>query len=143
MTVSLLVNTVDEKSNQPGVAGQLFYKISTQINYAVVLWIVSVPEGLPLAIGVSLAFSVMKMYGDNIIVMRPETLGIIDEICCGKTGTITTGNMRVEKFHVANEFNKENKEGSDQEFDVKSAKKNSRKNTIFNCQLTDECLTLI
>ena len=50
--------------NQPGVAGQLFYKLTSQFNFAVVLWMVSVPEGLSLAIGLSLAFSVMKMYGD-------------------------------------------------------------------------------
>ena len=67
---------------------QIVSKIASFVNLAVVLIVVSVPEGLPLTIGVSLAFSVMKMYGENILVRKldaPERLGGVDEICCGKT----------------------------------------------------------
>lgn len=68
------------------------------LNIAVVLVVVSVPEGLPLTIGVSLAFSVMTMYQKNILVRKldaPEKLGGVDEIVCGKTATLTKNKMRV------------------------------------------------
>ena len=55
--------------------------------------IVAIPEGLPLTIGISLAFSVLRMYHtDKILVKKldaPEKMGEIEEIICGKTGTIT------------------------------------------------------
>ena len=58
----------------------------------VVLWIMSIPEGLPVTIGISLAFSVMKMYDDKLLVRKldaPEKLGTVQEVICSKTGTIT------------------------------------------------------
>jgi Ca2+-transporting ATPase len=79
-------------------AGLLTKKIAESLNIAVVLIVVSVPEGLPLTIGVSLAFSVMKMYSEKILVRKldaPERMGGIDEICCGKTATLTKNKMRV------------------------------------------------
>jgi len=91
---------------------------------------VSVPEGLSLTIGISLAFSVMKMFGDKILVRNldaPEKMGSIEEICCGKTGTITTGNMKVAQFHC----------------EKPDVIKNTRKNTLLNCELTERALTLI
>ena len=72
------------------------------LNIAVVLVVVSVPEGLPLTIGVSLAFSVMTMYQKNILVRKldaPEKLGGVDEIVCGKTATLTKNKMRVNEFY--------------------------------------------
>ena len=49
-------------------------------------------------IGVSLAFTVMKMNADKTLVRKldaPEKMGAVEEICCGKTGTITSAQMRV------------------------------------------------
>jgi Ca2+-transporting ATPase len=71
----------------------LFKDLPKTINLIVVLVIVAIPEGLPLTIGVSLAFSVIRMYDNDKILVKnlqaPETMGEIEEICCGKTGTIT------------------------------------------------------
>lgn len=135
MIILLIISlsTFDSKNapkNQPGIAGQLFAKLTSQFNFAVVLWMVSVPEGLSLTIGISLAFSVMKMFNDKLLVRNldaPEKMGSIEEICCGKTGTITTGNMKVAQFHC-------------EKTDVI---KNTRKNTLLNCELTETALTLI
>jgi Ca2+-transporting ATPase len=116
-------------SDQPGAAGTLFSKLAAQINLCVVLLVVSVPEGLPLTIGVSLAFSVMSMHAQKILVRKqdaPERMGAVEEICCGKTGTITTGNMKVAQFHCEGRI-----------------VKNTRKNTLLNCELTAETLERI
>jgi magnesium-transporting ATPase (P-type) len=66
--------------------------------------IVAVPEGLPLAVSISMAFSVDVMKKDNLLVKKveaPETLGYIREICTGKTATLTKNDMTVNKFYTA------------------------------------------
>lgn len=66
---------------------------------ALILIMVAIPEGLPMTVGVSLAYSVMKMYyKDKILVQdlnKPEVLGQISEIITGKTGTMTSEDMKV------------------------------------------------
>jgi len=54
--------------------------------------LVAIPEGLPLAVTVSLSFSVQKMYERNILVRHmyaSETMGCANEILTDKTGTLT------------------------------------------------------
>lgn len=59
---------------------------------AVTVIVVAVPEGLPLAVTISLAFSVSKMFKENNLVRRlhaSETMGGANEMCTDKTGTLT------------------------------------------------------
>jgi len=58
---------------------------------AVTVIVVAVPEGLPLAVTISLAFSVSKMFQENNLVRRlhaSETMGGANEMCTDKTGTL-------------------------------------------------------
>jgi len=66
--------------------------------------IVAVPEGLPLAVSISMAFSFDSMKRDNLLVKKleaPETLGFIKEICTGKTATLTNNDLNVNYFYTA------------------------------------------
>ena len=57
---------------------------------------VAVPEGLPMAVTISLAYSVKKMQKDNNLVKKLaacETMGGADCICSDKTGTLTQNRM--------------------------------------------------
>jgi magnesium-transporting ATPase (P-type) len=71
------------------------------LNYfivAVTVIVVAVPEGLPLAVTVSLAYSMGKMFEDNNFVRKLaacETMGNATTICSDKTGTLTTNIMSV------------------------------------------------
>ena len=59
----------------------------------VTVLVVAVPEGLPLAVTLSLAYSVKKMMADNNLVRHLdacETMGNATTICSDKTGTLTT-----------------------------------------------------
>ena len=60
--------------------------------------VVAIPEGLPLAVTIGLAFSVGKMQEENNLVRSmksAETMGNADEICTDKTGTLTLNQMQV------------------------------------------------
>ena len=64
----------------------------------VTVLVVAVPEGLPLAVTLSLAYSVRKMMFDNNLVRHLdacETMGNATAICSDKTGTLTTNRMTV------------------------------------------------
>lgn len=65
---------------------------------AVTILVVAVPEGLPLAVTISLAFSVLKMMQDNNLVRHMdacEVMGTCTTICSDKTGTLTQNRMTV------------------------------------------------
>lgn len=70
---------------------------------AVNVIVIAVPEGLPLAVTISFAFSVMKMKGENNLVRKlesSETMGGANEICTDKTGTLTKNQMTVKEFYT-------------------------------------------
>ncbi|KAK9059539.1 hypothetical protein SSX86_020243 [Deinandra increscens subsp. villosa] len=71
--------------------------------FAVTIVVVAVPEGLPLAITLTLAHSMHKMMADNALVRRLyacEVMGSATTICSDKTGTLTLNLMTVTKAYV-------------------------------------------
>jgi Ca2+-transporting ATPase len=95
----------------------------------VVLIVVSIPEGLPLTIGVSLAFTVMRMYSENILVRKldaPEKMGSVEEILVSKTSTITKSEMKVAQFYCESRF-------------IRC----TRPDTLINCELSEDAITRI
>ncbi|XP_027378622.1 plasma membrane calcium-transporting ATPase 2 isoform X2 [Bos indicus x Bos taurus] len=76
----------------------------------VTVLVVAVPEGLPLAVTISLAYSVKKMMKDNNLVRHLdacETMGNATAICSDKTGTLTTNRMTVVQAYVGDIHYKE------------------------------------
>nr|XP_005906386.1 PREDICTED: plasma membrane calcium-transporting ATPase 1 isoform X5 [Bos mutus] len=69
----------------------------------VTVLVVAVPEGLPLAVTISLAYSVKKMMKDNNLVRHLdacETMGNATAICSDKTGTLTMNRMTVVQAYI-------------------------------------------
>jgi len=68
--------------------------------------VVAIPEGLPLAVTIGLAFSVGKMQEENNLVRSmksSETMGNANEICTDKTGTLTMNVMQVMEAYFEDE----------------------------------------
>ena len=90
MTVNLIIKTVSNDRNIIDVEN-----LSALVNFVIIgitIIVVAVPEGLPLAVTISLAYSVMKMKNENNLVRKlhaSETMGGANEICTDKTGTLT------------------------------------------------------
>lgn len=70
---------------------------------AVTLVVVAVPEGLPMSVTLSLAYSMRKMIKTNVLVRHMhacETIGATTVICTDKTGTLTLNEMRVQETEI-------------------------------------------
>lgn len=66
--------------------------------YGVTIIVVAIPEGLPLAVTISLAYSTRKMLADQNLIRHLaacETMGGATDICSDKTGTLTENRMTV------------------------------------------------
>jgi magnesium-transporting ATPase (P-type) len=84
-------------------------KAGVLINFFIVgvsIVVVAVPEGLPLAVTISLAFSMRRMMKDNNFVrelMACETMGSATIIASDKTGTLTQNSITIEKIITSEE----------------------------------------
>ncbi|KAG2547455.1 hypothetical protein PVAP13_9KG101600 [Panicum virgatum] len=84
-------------------SGDDVLEILQHFSVAVTIIVVAVPEGLPLAVTLSLAFAMKKMMKDKALVRQLaacETMGSATIICSDKTGTLTTNRMSVVKACV-------------------------------------------
>lgn len=70
---------------------------------SVTMIVVCVPEGLPLAVTIALAYSVGKMKDENNLVRflyACETMGGANNVCSDKTGTLTKNSMTVTHLYA-------------------------------------------
>ncbi|KAM3240618.1 hypothetical protein ACQJBY_053964 [Aegilops geniculata] len=89
--------TVQFVKGHTGVKSTIFGVIKI-LTVAVTIVVVAVPEGLPLAVTLTLAYSMRKMMADKALVRRLsacETMGSATTICSDKTGTLTLNQMTV------------------------------------------------
>lgn len=104
------------------------------LNYfatAVIIVVVAVPEGLPLAVTLSLAFAMKKLMSDKALVRHLsacETMGSATCICTDKTGTLTTNHMVVSKIWICEE--------------IKAIKSNHVKENVLKSSVSEGVLDL-
>ena len=76
---------------------------ATSVFFMIGVMVCCVPEGLQVTVSSALAINVLKMVKQNVVVKRlsaVQTLGSVTVICTDKTGTITKGEMTVNKLWV-------------------------------------------
>ena len=94
---------------------------------AVTVIVVAIPEGLPMAVTISLAYSVQKMKDEHNLVKhldKSETMGNVNNVCTDKTGTLTEGTMKLIRFYI------EKKNYKVDEADIEDKR---LRDVIFNC----------
>ncbi|KAG5560230.1 hypothetical protein RHGRI_003500 [Rhododendron griersonianum] len=109
-------NTQDENGNteyngNKTKAEDIINSVVAIIAAAVTIVVVAIPEGLPLAVTLTLAYSMKRMMSDNAMVRKLsacETMGSATTICTDKTGTLTLNQMKVTKFWLGQDFVNEN-----------------------------------
>ncbi|KAJ5078877.1 cation transporting atpase [Anaeramoeba ignava] len=93
-----------------GFSFESFVEVVDFLIIAITIIVVAVPEGLPLAVTISLAYSMKKMMKDMNLVRRLEsceTMGNVTSICSDKTGTLTENQMTVVAGYFLDNYYKE------------------------------------
>uniref|UniRef100_F6WCS9 Calcium-transporting ATPase n=1 Tax=Ornithorhynchus anatinus TaxID=9258 RepID=F6WCS9_ORNAN len=112
LVVSFAVN-VFAKGRRPWIARCLPAYFAYLVKFFIIgvtVLVVAVPEGLPLAVTISLAYSVKKMMKDNNLVRHLdacETMGNATVICSDKTGTLTLNRMTVVQAYIGDTYYKQ------------------------------------
>ena len=104
-----VTNGTDCFGSMEQVAPFIAYVLQT-LMIAVTLVVVAVPEGLPMAVTLSLAYSMRRMLKTNNLVRKMhacETMGATTVICTDKTGTLTQNLMSVDEMKVYDDTPKE------------------------------------
>jgi P-type Ca2+ transporter type 2C len=85
------------------ILNNVFSPLLSYFMLAVTIIVVAVPEGLPMAITISLALSSQNIRKDNNLVRKmiaTETIGSANVICSDKTGTLTLNRMSVDRIYL-------------------------------------------
>ncbi|XVF31147.1 hypothetical protein REPUB_Repub16aG0120600 [Reevesia pubescens] len=105
-------NTKDDEGNKEYIQGKtkldsMMNSVVAIISAAITIVVVAIPEGLPLAVTLTLAYSMKQMMADHAMVRKLsacETMGSATTICTDKTGTLTLNEMKVTEFWLGKEF---------------------------------------
>ncbi|XWS31515.1 hypothetical protein CRYUN_Cryun23aG0082900 [Craigia yunnanensis] len=105
-------NTKDDNGQQEYIGSKtdvddILNAVVRIVAAAVTIVVVAIPEGLPLAVTLTLAYSMKRMMADQAMVRKLsacETMGSATIICTDKTGTLTLNQMKVTQFWLGQEF---------------------------------------
>lgn len=100
--IYFVTNGTDCFNSMEHAAPFISYVLQT-LMIAVTLVVVAVPEGLPMAVTLSLAYSMRRMLKTNNLVRKMhacETMGATTVICTDKTGTLTQNRMSVDEMKI-------------------------------------------
>jgi len=96
---SMVVLTIQTGTNPEVGTAKFLSKLVDNAILAFMIVIVAIPEGLPMTVQISLAYSLQNMYDKDKILVRElesnEKMGEVTDFILGKTGTLTTENMSV------------------------------------------------
>jgi len=101
LIILLIRFLVDRGTTDTWGEGSEYVELIRYVIIAITVVVVAIPEGLPLSVTLSLAYSVKKMMTDKNLVRKlqaTETMGGANNICSDKTGTLTQNKMNLTNF---------------------------------------------
>ena len=101
MVVLLIRFAVVKGTTKTWDTGADLGKLLNYVLIAITVVVLAIPEGLPLSVTLSLAFSVKRMLKDQNLVRKMqacETMGGANNICSDKTGTLTMNDMKLSQI---------------------------------------------
>jgi P-type Ca2+ transporter type 2C len=104
LTAELVVRALVMHDVVLGLDATTFSRFVDFFIVAITIVVVAVPEGLPMAVNVSLAYSMKKITAEKNLVRKmvaTETIGAANVICSDKTGTLTENKMKVVHLWLA------------------------------------------
>ena len=99
IVAALLIRFTVERIVSKSFERRHYVEILNYFIIGVTVIVVAIPEGLPLSVTLSLAYSVKRMLSDNNLVRKMqacETMGGANMICSDKTGTLTQNKMTLD-----------------------------------------------
>jgi Ca2+ transporting ATPase len=142
--LALLIYDIVEAEEDGEWTTKNWRALLTSLILAITIIVVAIPEGLPLSVTMSLAFSVDQMKKENCFVRQLyacEFMGEATTICSDKTGTITTNKMLVSNAYIAGTtFTSAACDGLSQEVRIKICENIARNSTAHVVHLPDGTL---
>ena len=135
IVISVMIKTFKEDDREFDLT--FWSEVANGLVIAITVVVVAVPEGLPLAVTISLAYSVGKMYEEKNLVRKlgsSETMGNANEICTDKTGTLTQNKMSVQSTYFEGQIH----EGTQMNLDDLSSKDMIIQSVIYNSTAISE-----
>ena len=89
--------------------------LTKSVVIALLVLVVAIPEGLPLAVSIAIVLSINSLKKDNILIKNLEsiqTCATIHDICVSKTGILTKGFLKVTRYHIQGKIHKNIEENS-------------------------------
>lgn len=129
IVVSTMIKTFKDENKEFDM--EFVSTVANGLVIAITVVVVAVPEGLPLAVTISLAYSVGKMAEEKNLVRKlhsSETMGNANEICTDKTGTLTQNKMTVMSSYLEDRV----RDGEQFDFSELSSANLAEKAVIFN-----------
>ncbi|PMD42124.1 calcium-translocating P-type ATPase [Hyaloscypha variabilis F] len=105
--IVLVIRFLVHLPNNTGTPSQKGQEFLQMLIVSITIIVIAVPEGLPLAVILALAFAVTRMLKDNnlVRVLRAcEAMGNITSVCTDKTGTLTLNKMTVVAGTLSDDF---------------------------------------
>lgn len=102
-TMGLVIGSFTSEDSPDLISMDTLNEMLSFVILAITIIVMAVPEGLPMAVTIALAFSVNTMKNHNNLVRELEaceTMGGATDICSDKTGTLTKNDMTVIDIYV-------------------------------------------
>ena len=97
------------KSDKKLFSNETLLLLTKSVIIALLVLVVAIPEGLPLAVSIAIVLSINSLKKDSILIKNLEsiqTCATLHDICVSKTGILTKGLLKVTRYYIQGKIHK-------------------------------------